>query len=127
MESVESGYSGAKVVEMDTSCHKSRRHHMGVTSTHVHVYHNHSPYDFSNFIISENFKSGILKECINIRAATEDAGRKGDRLVLDQDFHFFYTRSHLSALQNCALIFSTNFQFNFTFKKRKTQFRHGIV
>ena len=28
----------------------------------------------------------------------------------------FYTRSHFSALQNCALIFSTNFQFIFTFK-----------
>ena len=34
-----------------------------------------------------------------------------------QDVHFFYTRSHLSALQNCALILSTNFQFIFTFKK----------
>ena len=31
------------------------------------------------------------------------------RLVPAQDVHFFYTRSHLSALQNCALIFSTNF------------------
>ena len=27
-----------------------------------------------------------------------------------------YTRSHLSALISCALIFSTNFQFNFIFK-----------
>ena len=26
------------------------------------------------------------------------------RLVPAQDIHFFYTRSHLSALQNCALI-----------------------
>ena len=33
------------------------------------------------------------------------------RLIPAQDIHFFYTRSHLSALQNCALIFSTNFQF----------------
>ena len=31
------------------------------------------------------------------------------RLVPAQDVHFFYTRSHLSALQNCAFIFSTNF------------------
>ena len=38
------------------------------------------------------------------------------RLVPAQDVHFFYTRSHLSELQNCALIFSTNFQFIFTFK-----------
>ena len=37
-------------------------------------------------------------------------------LVPAQDVHFFYTRSHFSALQNCALIFSTNFQFIFTLK-----------
>ena len=30
-------------------------------------------------------------------------------LVPAQDVQFFYTRSHLSALQNCALIFSTTF------------------
>ena len=33
----------------------------------------------------------------------------GIRFVPAQDVHFFYTYSHLSALQNCALIFSTNF------------------
>ena len=38
------------------------------------------------------------------------------RLVPAQDVHFFYTRYHFSALQNCALLFSTNFQFIFTFK-----------
>ena len=38
------------------------------------------------------------------------------RLVPDQDVHFFYTHSHLSALHNCAIILSTNFQFIFTFK-----------
>ena len=38
------------------------------------------------------------------------------RHVPDQDVQFFYTLSHLSALQNCALYFSTNFQFIFTFK-----------
>ena len=31
------------------------------------------------------------------------------RLVPAQDLHFFYTLSHLSALQNCALLFSTIF------------------
>ena len=31
------------------------------------------------------------------------------RLVPSQDGLFFYTRSHLSALQNCALLLSTNF------------------
>ena len=46
------------------------------------------------------------------------------RLVLAQDVHFFYTRSHLSALQNCALLFSTNSQFIFIFKKCITQFSH---
>ena len=30
-------------------------------------------------------------------------------IVPAQDFHFFYTRSRLSALQSCALFFSTNF------------------
>ena len=39
------------------------------------------------------------------------------RLVPAQYGPFFYMRSHLSALQNCALIFSTNFHFIFTFKK----------
>ena len=33
-----------------------------------------------------------------------------------QDVHFFYRRSHLSALQKYALLFSTNFQFIFIFK-----------
>ena len=37
-------------------------------------------------------------------------------LVPAQDIHFFYARSRFSALQNCVLIFSTNFQFIFTFK-----------
>ena len=32
-----------------------------------------------------------------------------------QDIHFFYTRSHLSALKSYALILSTNFLFNFAF------------
>ena len=40
---------------------------------------------------------------------------------------FFYTRSYLSALPSCALIFSTNFQFIFTFKYCTTQFSHWIM
>ena len=40
----------------------------------------------------------------------------GTKTLSTQDVHFFYTRSHLSALQSCALIFSTNFQFISTFK-----------
>ena len=39
------------------------------------------------------------------------------RLGTSQYSHFFYTRSHLSALQNCAIILSTTFQFIFTIKK----------
>ena len=38
------------------------------------------------------------------------------RVVPSRNVHFFYMCSHLSALQNCAFIFSTNFQFVFTFK-----------
>ena len=36
-------------------------------------------------------------------------GKDNIRLGPAQDVHFFYTRSHLSALQNCALLLSTNF------------------
>ena len=35
--------------------------------------------------------------------------KHGIKFVPAQDVHFFYTRSHLNALQKCALIFSTNF------------------
>ena len=38
------------------------------------------------------------------------------RLGPAQDVHFFYTRSYLSSLQNCAIILSTHFQSIFTFK-----------
>ena len=38
------------------------------------------------------------------------------RLGPAQDVQFFYTPSHMSAIQNCALIVSTNFQFIFTIK-----------
>ena len=48
-------------------------------------------------------------------------------LVPAQDVQFFYTRSHLSALQNWALLFSINFQFIFIFKTCITQFSHWIV
>ena len=38
------------------------------------------------------------------------------RLGPSQDVTFLYTGSHLSELQSCALIFSTNFYFIFVFK-----------
>ena len=41
-----------------------------------------------------------------------------------QDVHFFYTRSHFSAIENCALIFSINFKFILTFKECTTQFSY---
>ena len=44
VESVESGYIGTTVVAMDTSGHKIKCHNIGGTSTHVHLYHNYSPY-----------------------------------------------------------------------------------
>ena len=49
------------------------------------------------------------------------------RLVPAQDGPFFYTRSHLSALQNCAVLLSTNFQIIVIFKECTTQFSHWIV
>ena len=49
------------------------------------------------------------------------------RLGPAQDVHFFYTRSHLSALQNCALILPNNCQFIFTFKYRTKQLSRLIV
>ena len=49
------------------------------------------------------------------------------RLVPAQHINFFYTCFHLSALQKCSLLFSTNFQFIFIFKKCTTQFSHWIV
>ena len=52
---------------------------------------------------------------------------KGWRLVPAQDGNVFYMRSHLSALQNCAILLSTNFQFIFIFKTFTTPFIHLIL
>ena len=54
----------------------------------------------------------------NIGFETDENGlyQIDNRLDSSQDAHIFYTLSHFSELQNCALIFSTNFQFTFTFK-----------
>ena len=48
-------------------------------------------------------------------------------LVPAQDGPFFYTRSHLSALQNCAVLFSTKFHIIFILKECITQFSYWIV
>ena len=64
----------------------------------------------------------FLKKCRQLQAKSESCMTsfskmwKPLRLVPAKEVHFFYTRSHLSALQNCAWFFSTNFQFIFTFK-----------
>ena len=79
MESAGSGYSGAKVVVTDTSGLKTKRHHIGGTSAHVHLDHNSSSYDFFIFMISGEFRSSILQKFANMRASMEGAGRKGDR------------------------------------------------
>ena len=64
---------------MDTSVHKTKRHHMAGTSANVHLDHNSSQYDLFNLIMSEEFRRGILRECTNMRASMEGDGRKGDR------------------------------------------------
>ena len=78
MERVGSEYNGGTVVEMDTTGHNTKRHHMGEPSAHVHLNHNSSSYDFFNFIISGEFRSSILQGFANMRASMEGAGRKGD-------------------------------------------------
>ena len=62
---------------MDTSGHNTKPHHMGGTSDHVHLDHNSSPYDVFNLMMSEEFRSSILQECMNMRAEIEGSGRKG--------------------------------------------------
>ena len=54
--------SGATVVEMETSGHKIKHHHMDGPFANVHLYNNSSPYDFLNLMMSEEFSSGILQE-----------------------------------------------------------------
>ena len=70
--------------------------------------------------LSSSYVNMILYWCII-------QGTQWLRIVPAQDGPFFYTRSHLSALQNCALLFSTNFKFIFIFIRCITQFSHWIV
>ena len=49
------------------------------------------------------------------------------RLGPSQDVNFFYMGSHLSELQCCELILSTNFYFIFSFKYSTIQFSLWIV
>ena len=79
MESLGPGDSGTTVVEMDTSGYKTKRHHIGGTSANVHLYHNSSPYNLFNLIMSEEFRSSILQEFTIVISATEGEGSKGDQ------------------------------------------------
>ena len=63
-------------------------------------------FDFYLWVVSDNYHS---------------------RIGPAPDVTFFYTLSNLSALQSCALIFSTNFHFIFSFKYSTTQFSHWFV
>ena len=65
------------------------------------------------------FGKQYYQYCVLVVANTDGlpSGLMGSvGLVPAQDEPFFFTRSHLSALQNCALLFSTNFHFIFIFK-----------
>ena len=52
---------------------------MGGPSSHVHLHHNSSPYNFFNLMMSEEFGSAIFQECTNMGTAMEGAGSMGDR------------------------------------------------
>ena len=66
MEILGSGDSGATVAAMDTSCHKTKRHHMDGPSARVHLDNNSSRYNLFNLIRA------------NMRSEMEGDGRKGD-------------------------------------------------
>ena len=63
--------------------------------------------------LTEGFNSSREASAIrfNCKSPFMPENKRGCRLVPDQDIHFFYTRSHFIALQNCVLIFPTNSQF----------------
>ena len=56
------------------------------------------------YTISKEKTADILTK----KYSEDDYVKHINRLVPARDVYFFYTRSHFSALQNCALIFSTN-------------------
>ena len=90
----------------DTTAMMSKSYpHLGGSHWHKYLY---IPVD-KNISIYRRAKLAIL-------SILQDPIKVNYRLVPAQDGPFFYTRSHLSALQNCALLYSTNFQFIFIFK-----------
>ena len=69
VENAGSWDSGTEVVEMENLGYKTKRHHMGGPSSHVHLDHNYSLYDLFNLMMSGEFRSGILQEWMNMRVA----------------------------------------------------------
>ena len=76
-----------------------------------HLHDRHISIPFDPYKLSRGDRCAALKYLMFLKQKHD-----GSRLGPAQDVHFFYTRSHLSGLQSCALIFSTNFQFIFTIK-----------
>ena len=68
---------------------------------------------YENDIILARFPHKKQKASTRKKPSSDAAVK---RLGTAQDVHVFYTCSHLSALQSCALIFSIYFQLIFTFK-----------
>ena len=64
---------------MDSSVQNTKRHHMGGPDAHVNLYHNSTQLIFFSLMMSEEFRSNIFQECMNMRAAMEVNGKKGDR------------------------------------------------
>ena len=72
----------------------------------------------------KNYPLPLIGETMQQLEVFQYASALDIRLVPAQGVHFVYTRSHLSALKSCALNFSANFQFIFTFNFCTTQFSH---
>ena len=81
---------------------------------------------YNNAIVNSAVDEIIMQKDNKVSSGTEaqEIIESEFGLVPAQDVHFFYTRSHLSALQNCAVLFSTNFYIIFILKKCITQFSH---
>ena len=65
---------------------------------------------------NQNFSDELLEMLIILLQNTWILSQLIQYLFRPKTSTFFYTHSHLSELQNCALIFPINFQFNLIFK-----------
>ena len=66
-----------------------------------------------NVCIMQTYVQGFNFKAVTFKQATNMFDK---RLGPAQDVHFFHTGSHVSALQSCILIFTSNFQCTYTFK-----------